>query len=96
MSDIKMSDVFDLPLKVPAHDHIVVWDSKDEFVAVEFMGLGQAEAAVHAINSYDKLAVRNAELEAALEEIIKLDESRHCFEDGETQICNIAANALEY
>ena len=43
-----------------------------------------------------ELIARNAELEAALEKIIKLDESRHCFEDGETQICNIAANALEH
>jgi hypothetical protein len=47
------------------------------------------------VSDNDALTARVAELEAALHKIIKLDEAIHCFEDGETQICNVASKALE-
>ena len=38
---------------------------------------------------------QNLALKAALEKIIKLDEAIHSFEDGVTQICDVAFTALE-
>jgi len=64
MSDIKISDVFDLPFSVEPSGVI----SDDHCIAIgEFCGtMEQSKAAVHAINNHDKLTSRVAELEAAL------------------------------
>jgi hypothetical protein len=72
MSNYKMSDWFSLPLRAPSHDHIVLWDHNDEFVAVEFLGIEQTEAAAHAINSHDALTARVTKLEAALNHVLKM------------------------
>ena len=64
MSDIKMSEVFDLPFSVEPSGVI----TDDYCISTgEFTGtMEQSKAAVQAINNHDKLTSRVAELEAAL------------------------------
>ena len=64
MSDIKMSDVFDLP--VSAEGCCITDDMGMQHVG--FCTEDQDDAAVRAINSHDKLTARNAELEALIKE----------------------------
>jgi len=47
------------------------------------------------VETHEAMVLRVKELEGALLKIIELDEAVHCFEDGETLICSIAAKALE-
>ena len=65
MSDIKMSDVFDLPVEASED-----FDDMEVEVSISLDLVDKyAEAACHAINNHDKLTSRVAELEAALGKI---------------------------
>lgn len=65
MRDIKMSDVFDLPLEANSLD---ISNALGDVVG-DFSAEDEDKAAVHAINNHDKLTSRVAELEAALTKI---------------------------
>tara|TARA_R110000851_G_scaffold226491_2_gene379379 strand:+ start:133 stop:417 length:285 start_codon:yes stop_codon:yes gene_type:complete len=91
MSDIKMSDVFVLPVEARWHGHgyrlVSLCDAK-------------AESAVHAINSHDTLTARVAELESRL--YTSIDRLNDCIkqDDGQAykeaeKFINIALKALE-
>jgi hypothetical protein len=76
-------------------DGLPICEEETGRVVAVFYNDYEAEYVIKKVNSHDALTARVAELEAALNKIIKLDEAIHCFEDGETQICNVASKALE-
>lgn len=64
MSDIKMSEVFYLPL---TNKHGVVEDDSGMFVA-DLSSVEMDEAMCHAINNYDPMALRIKDLEFSLDD----------------------------
>ena len=65
MSDIKMKDVFELPIQQGEHEPFVL-DCNKVYIC-ETESSKQAEAATIAINGYDSNQERIAELEAQVE-----------------------------
>lgn len=63
MSNVKMSDVFELPVSCECVDDIGVRD---------FMK-GESEMAAYAINNHDSLTARVSELEGALQSMLNLN-----------------------
>jgi len=79
MSDVKMSEVFDLPLN---SDFDVINDDNYNELAC-FSSAGEDDAAVHAINSHDAMAERIKVLEAALGQVLEISG-----ESGEQNMAN--------
>ena len=69
MSDIKMSDVFDLPVITDYSG--VIFDNYCCAIGEVCGTIDQSRLVAHAINSHDKLTARNTELEALIKELIK-------------------------
>ena len=91
VSDIKMSEVFDLPLT----DNFGCIQEVDGRFIADLESNEMDEAAVLAINSHDKLTSRVAELEAALSEL--MDKASECdsWESFPEQYLEDARNALK-
>lgn len=71
MSDIKMSDVFELPVMIDYYSG-VIFDNYCCEIGEVCGTLDQYRLISHAINSHDKLAARNAEFEAMSAEVISM------------------------
>lgn len=81
MSDIKMSDVFHLPMECASSKDLTGIQctelADNDFFLADFRGENSleeanemAEAAAHAINAYDALVEQNKALRAALQDIV--------------------------
>ncbi len=66
MSDIKMSEVFDLPVYQSKSSKKIIKDARYDALA-RYDWEKEAEAAVHAINSHDKLTQQVKDLEFSLD-----------------------------
>ena len=104
MSDIKMSGVFDLPISYDFDfrdecgvDYRVIQDAKHKDVISDDTQLSaeQAKAAVHAINTHDAMQARIAELEKALANIKKYQETVTVGLPELSATWQIASRALE-
>lgn len=85
MSNTKMNDVFDLPLKSEACDDQCVSDLTDSRGIWVFSGdIHYTQAAAIAINAYDDNQARIAELENAIKSMnnfgkIDMEKVRECY-----------------
>lgn len=68
MADIKMSDVFELPLKSVEYQNQIVDKNKMELLFADFHNY-EKDALIAAINTYDQNQERIKKLEVALDKL---------------------------
>ena len=104
MSDIKMSDEFDLPISYDFDfrdeygvDHRVIQDANHKDVISDDTQLSseQARLAVHAINTHDTMQARIVELEKALTNIKRHQEATIFKMPELSTTWQVASRALE-
>lgn len=97
MSDVRMSDVFDLPTIVDV-ELACIRDGKAIDIAnfdIKDTGIARTKAAAHAINTHDTMQARIVELEAALTNIKKHQETAIVGMPQLSATWQIASRALE-
>lgn len=103
MSDVKMSDVFDLPIfnqpdvyKYGEFRNVVSDNFTNELISHDYFLLkDEADAICEAVNNYDAMKARMVELEKALTNIKKHQETVIVGMPQLSSVWQIASRALE-